>query len=664
MCEMSANAKSTVSRCRIAATIFLLVAFAPLGHAAEYGADRYAVARAEFVPQYTALVAGLPVLDGTDSEALQSYPLYNWLRAARLKRDLAIASTDTSLRTTDFLAQYGAAPFTHELRRAWLRKLATHADSKTFLTEYRSDVADDALRCQQLNARIAVGDTKGLAETLAERWASEPDMPTECAPAIAWLQQQPAFTAALVQRRVRARLLDGDSTRASLLVARLGTSAREHALAWLRLLDAPAAEFGKLAAGTAKAPEDEVLLDTWTRSARRAPKEAAVLLSSLLEQLQPDATLTRALTNAVALGLSWNRDGQALSLFRIAAQAGPPPASDDRTYEWRIRAALWAGDWSQALLWLQALPPRLAAQARWRYWRARALEELDQGDAARPLYQALVGELDGYGLLASWRLGQTYTPPDQPTMFAPSARAALEAQPAYGRAQEAWRAGQKSIASLEWRDAYDQLDATDRPVMVGVAKEWGWYDQAIVTATRLQIFGDIEALFPRPFAPQVKEAVALSGTPAPWLYGVMRKESVFKPDAVSSAGAIGLLQLLPGTAQLVAKRFLRPKPSRDALFDPAVNLPLGALHLRELADQYNGRWMLALAAYNAGPRAAQRWLPTDGPRDADVWMENIPFNETRGYVQRILLHVAVYQFLETGKPVRANNWLPPLLPAP
>ena len=144
----------------------------------------------------------------------------------------------------------------------------------------------------------------------------------------------------------------------------------------------------------------------------------------------------------------------------------------------------------------------------------------------------------------------------------------------------------------------------------------------------------------------------------------MRKESVFKADAVSSADAIGLLQLLPSTAKLVAKRFQRPVPSREQLFDPAINVPLGALHLKELADKYEGRWILALGAYNAGSRAAERWRPVDGPRAADVWIENIPYNETRGYIQRILLHVAAYRWLATGKPVRANNWLPPIPPAP
>jgi len=190
----------------------------------------------------------------------------------------------------------------------------------------------------------------------------------------------------------------------------------------------------------------------------------------------------------------------------------------------------------------------------------------------------------------------------------------------------------------------------------------GWYDQAIVTGTRLGVFRDFDALFPQPYAALVQQAARDAGIDAAWVYGVMRKESAFKPDAISSAGALGLLQMLPGTAAMTAKAAGLPVPKGEALKDPAINLPLGALHLREVLDKANGHWPMALAAYNAGFRAAARWLPP-ASMEADVWIENIPYNETRIYVQRILFHTAVYQWLATGKPVSAAAWLPPVQPA-
>jgi len=137
---------------------------------------------------------------------------------------------------------------------------------------------------------------------------------------------------------------------------------------------------------------------------------------------------------------------------------------------------------------------------------------------------------------------------------------------------------------------------------------------------------------------------------------VMRQESLYRIDAVSSAGARGLLQMMPDTARRTARAFKQPKPSDDALFDPNVAIVLGAAHLREVLDRFGGQTIAALAAYNAGPNAAARWIPPQ-PVEADVWIENIPYNETRTYVQRIVWHNLVFNWLKSGEPQKAEGWL-------
>ena len=136
----------------------------------------------------------------------------------------------------------------------------------------------------------------------------------------------------------------------------------------------------------------------------------------------------------------------------------------------------------------------------------------------------------------------------------------------------------------------------------------------------------------------------------------MRQESLFRADAVSSAGARGLLQMLPDTAHRTARAWKRPKPNVEALFDPNVSVVLGAAQLRTLLDRFGGQTVVALAAYNAGPNAAARWMPSQAV-EADVWIENIPYNETRTYVQRILWHNLVFNWLKTGEPQKADGWL-------
>jgi soluble lytic murein transglycosylase len=201
-----------------------------------------------------------------------------------------------------------------------------------------------------------------------------------------------------------------------------------------------------------------------------------------------------------------------------------------------------------------------------------------------------------------------------------------------------------------------------------LALRWGWYDQGIASASKQGVFNDYAVLYPRPYDPQVQAAAELTHLPGDLIYGVLRQESLYDTQAVSRAGALGLLQLIPETTARVARRWQRPVPQREQLFDPAVNIALGSAELHDMLDQFGGQLPVAIAAYNAGPNAAARWLP-DAPRDAAVWIENIPYNETRDYVQRVLWHSLVFGWRRSGEPQKPDAWLgqvaipPPAPPA-
>jgi soluble lytic murein transglycosylase len=141
----------------------------------------------------------------------------------------------------------------------------------------------------------------------------------------------------------------------------------------------------------------------------------------------------------------------------------------------------------------------------------------------------------------------------------------------------------------------------------------------------------------------------------------MRQESLYRKDAVSRADARGLMQMRPATAAAVARRWRLSPPRSDSLFDPTVAVPLGAAYLRELLDRFAGQLGLSLSAYNAGPVPVARWLPP-GTMDADVWIENIPYAETRGYVQHILEHIVAFAYVSDAEPPRLESLMPPVEP--
>jgi soluble lytic murein transglycosylase len=220
----------------------------------------------------------------------------------------------------------------------------------------------------------------------------------------------------------------------------------------------------------------------------------------------------------------------------------------------------------------------------------------------------------------------------------------------------------RNEAIAEWQFGSETLSTEARTQSIRLAAEWGWYEQAVTVATAQHVFNDYSLLYPRPYDAQVNAAAHLAQLAPEIVYGVVRQESLYRIDAVSNAGARGLMQLQPATARSTARYYKRPSPALTDLFDPYINTALGASRLRMLLDEFDDQIPVALAGYNAGPNAVTRWLPQE-PLDSDIWIENIPYNETRGYVQRILWHSLMFTWLRTkGHAQETEAWLTPIHP--
>jgi soluble lytic murein transglycosylase len=302
--------------------------------------------------------------------------------------------------------------------------------------------------------------------------------------------------------------------------------------------------------------------------------------------------------------------------------------------------------------------PSLATQPRWRYWRARAVDANSGSAAAEPLFGEIAGLRDYYGYLAADRLHRGYSLNAKPTAEDPKIVAALAADPGVLRAHALLDCGMVDDAAVEWNAAFAHAEPAVKVQAARLANGWGWYAQAIATLAQSGQFDDVRLRYPRPFAAAVDKASRLTGVPGDLILAVMRQESLFRTDAVSRANARGLMQILPPTAAGVARRWHQPVPTSDGLFDPEVAATLGAANLRELLDRYDGQLDLTLAAYNAGMAAVARWQP-ERPIDADVWIENIPFNETRGYVQHILEHLVAFAWVHDAPLPKLSELLAP-----
>ena len=623
-----------------------LVLVAVLGTAQ---ADPFADARGEFMAAYQRVGAPATAPAVEDSAALRAYPLYPYLQASRLQLRLDDPQAASSIE--GFLSTHGSAPVARSLRRSWLMSLARRKAWEPYLAAYREDVDDSvAARCNTLAARVALGRVEGLADAVAETYLSPRSLPPACDPAFDWLRTQGRLTTELIERRARLALAAGEAGLARYLARSLPVERAAPIEQWAALIEQPRSSIEALIAQPARRVEPAALLDGWWRFARADAEAAAALYPALIQARTLDARAASPFALAVAQALSWSRLPRSLEFFAL----GHADDFDERAHEWHVRAALWASDWARVRQAVAAMPESLRSQSRWRYWAARADERLGDREAARAGYAAVVPTDNWYAVHAAARLGQRFTPTLEPLPRDDDVLARVGAEPGLVRTRELVLCGMQSEANHEWRVALDALTPGQQTQAVRLASEWGWHLQAIAAAARLGLFNDYELLYPRPFDDEVGRSARANRLPPSLIYAIIRQESLFRADAASSAGALGLMQLLPETARITARKSGLPPPSRSELLQPSVNIPLGSAFLRDLIDRADGQQPLAVAGYNAGPAAARRWLPA-APMETDVWVENIPFNETRAYVQRVHWHTLVFDWLDDRK-ARAVPW--------
>ncbi|HTY50752.1 MAG TPA: transglycosylase SLT domain-containing protein, partial [Steroidobacteraceae bacterium] len=543
--------------------------------------------------------------DTEDSAALKAYVLYPYLQAERIHQQLqgtpeAAAAADRA--AAEFLTVHAGTPVAVFLRRAWLESLAQRQSWAEFLNAYRDADATDALRCQSFQARIATGKTEGLTAEVTRLWLSA-RIPQECDAPFTALLGSGVLSPELVERRIRV-VLDGPSPAlARALIDRLTADRAAPWLQWVRLAENPQAGIDTVIAAPAQPVPAEAVLAAWKRLTRTDVSAATDRYARLVRALDlaPQAASPYAL--ALALGLAWNRDPAALGYFDQVAAAD----MDDAAQEWRARAALWSQNWALAAKAIDALSPTDRQSTRWRYWSARIAQHQGDATGSLQLYESVLADDNYYSALAAARLHRRAIPHQQSLPEDDAIVQAIARHPAFVRARELFLCDLKEQALAELQYGNESLPAAERPQVVHLAAQWGWFSESVLLASSLKVYNDYDLLYPQPFEQEVIAAAHRARLSPDLVYGVLRQESLYRPDALSGAGARGLMQLEPSTAQSTARSLRRAAPTPEQLFEPALNTTLGAAHLRMLLDAFNEQVPAALAGYNAGPNAVVRW---------------------------------------------------------
>ena len=643
----------TLALARHSTAVLVLVILLPLAGAAVAGdgADRFLAAEG-------ALKSGDRATFDSLLSGLGDYPLYPYLRFAALGSELNAVS-DQPLES--FLAEFQETPLAERLRPVYLARLAAQGRWADYVRIYRPDDSVER-RCLYLRALLETSQGE-LALTRAEfepLWLVPRSQPAACDPLFAAWGDSGRLTPDLIWARIRLAMEAGERGLARYLGRRLPESEAPWLERWLDVYSNPelVLEPGVLAGDHPIRPA--ILAQGIARLARSKPGRALDVLAREDGALAVDVGASDSAHAAVARALiRSDREpdpGRALVAWdRMSARSDN---LDDQ--EERVRAAIRLRAWAQVADWIGRMPEGEEKSDRWLYWQGRALEALGQTAEATTSLERAARQRSLWGFLAADRLGLPYQLDDHPVPAQPERIRRLASAPALARIRELRRLGRRADMRREWRSLTRDLDDAGLMAAAYVADLLGWHDQAIFTLARTGYWDDLALRFPVRYRDLVAEQAWQTGLAEDWIFAVLRQESVFAPDVRSGAGALGLMQLMPATARHVAQELT---PARAGLgwadiLEPELNIALGSNYLAWMRDRF-GHVALATAAYNAGPHRVARWLP-DHCMDADLWILSIPFNETRGYVERVLAYRVIYGARLGLEPVRLSELLPPV----
>ena len=591
-------------------------------------------------------------------DSLRGYPLHPWLRYMEFRSNFG-RHPDSAIE--GFLATVPDSPMADMVRGMWLDRLARQHRWSRYLEVHSGitpGVFDARRECHRARALLETGDNLAGFEAAARLWRVPRSQDKACDPTFALWTKRGGRTSEHLWHRIEISLRRGNRGLAAYVARLLDKPDRAIAERWIRDYRHPTRIVSRA---------DRVR----RQPAWRAPVSAAI------------ATLARRTPAAAAR--AWRA---------VSEDAAPLPAELDAFASWRIglgfaqdhripEAIEWIervpdefrsprllgvlallsfaeGRWQDSLDALEALPAEPRAALQWRYWRARALAAL--GRNAEAPWAEIAAERDYYGFLAADRIGVPYRIRQEPAGSSPESIERVGRMGGFRRAREFHALGLRSYFSREWRHLVGQLAGSDLAAAATLATRNGWYFEAIRAAARARAFDRLDLRFPIAWKDEAIAAAAAHRIDPAWVLATIRMESAFRPRARSPAGALGLMQVMPATARRIAGAAGVAYRGTRTVLDPEKNIRLGAAYLRRVLDRLHGHAALASASYNAGPHRAERWLAAAPRLEPDLWVEFIPYSETRQYVKRILEYRIVYGHLLGTGGGRLRDLLTPLPP--
>jgi soluble lytic murein transglycosylase len=587
----------------------------------------------------------------TLKKELENYPLHPYLEYGELR--YGFSSSKLPL-VKKFIEKYGDIPVSYLLRSAWLNQLAKKKDWNSYLDLYTPQNSIER-QCNYLRALIHTKQEEKAFKLIKPIWLHGGSRPDDCTPAFRAWHKAGKLTPELAWERIILTMQKGEVSRARYLRRYLPEKQKIWFQQWINIHNNPErlTKITKLKAP--KKLQQTIIAHGLKRLARRNIDKAL----SIWNRLQKDKDFSRELLkqaeHTIAMRLMRKKHRSSLK-FLDQIQ---PSKADTKLHERRLRYALSRQEWKLIYKWTQQLPKQLGRKDGWRYWNAKALAKLGKDKESKSKMKLLAKERSFYGFLAADTLKTKYNLNHRPSKVSAKTMQQLRNNLGLIRSREMFLLKRFTSGRREWRAATKGMQSEQLKGAAILARDWGMHDRSIVVLAQGGLWDDLSLRFPIAHRKQVDKMARKRNIESAWVFAVIRQESTFIQDAHSPAGAMGLMQLMPKTARSTARKLNMKRLKDSNILQPDVNIQLGATYLKTVLNELGQNKVLATAAYNAGPGRVKRWLPIK-PIPADLWVATVPFDETRGYLERVLAYTVIYKNRLGEKTGRLSDIMPPI----
>ncbi|WP_290703400.1 transglycosylase SLT domain-containing protein [Amphritea sp.] len=575
---------------------------------------------------------------------LTAYPLYPYLVQQELEHNFDKVTQHHIDRYTE---QYNELPPTYILQQKWLRFLASQKRWKQYVTAYKSTpIKRELYQCHYRNSLLKTAQPKSAMKNIGALWNTGHSISKACDEVFNyWITQSSGPSSELAFQRFWKSVGNDNIALARYLNRFLNSKQQQTTERLFQVSKDPSLVINpKFLPGDTIASRKTYLYGL-NKLSKKNPLSAAQIWIKQRTKLSFNFEEQQKLNRDIARRLSYRADettDQLLGELNIFA--------DEEIHNLRFKLALTKQNWQKVHQLIDELTPESQLQERWTYWKTISASHIK---GLKPVYSDAFVKLSNqrsyYGLLASRTLQSRFRLNPQQDKVTELSLQELATSPAMRRMHELYQLNSLYLARREWNQLTRGFDKAQLRTAATVVHRWGWHNLAIAGIAKAKFWDDISLRFPMPYSDIFDKLAGDYKIDTNWARAVARQESAYQPYARSRVGARGLMQLMPKTAQSTAKRNDISYKGVADLYQPETNINLGVAYLAEMQKKFKGNQVLATAAYNAGPHRVKKWLKQRGELPTDIWIEMIPFKETRKYVMSVMAYHAIYRTL-AGQP--------------